>query len=739
MDQPSAAGFHEELHQDLLPWLVTALASVGLLIALLDPIKAPPPSPVALGFLMLGLAAVVWRLRKTSHVVAAWVTDVGMLLLVLLAWHWIPSSDVHHALVLTVIAAGLMQGATASVLLSLLASLALFFSASPSGPSLISRNALVSNVTILWLTTFLMCISQHVQKTMIAGVWERYRQARSDLEDARDRRLELKHALEDLALANSEMVRLNNLLFAAREAVEEARRTKEEFVANVSHELRNPLSMIIGFSDEILERPHAYTSRLPQDLLEDVTAIRRNSKHLARLVDDVLDLSQVDAGYMTLFVEKTPIREVVEEAAEAVALLFKKKGLTLSVDIPHDYPSVDCDRARIRQVIINLLSNAGRFTETGGARIHGTLRNEMIVVSVTDTGSGVDHTTAGRLFQPFQQADPSLRRRHGGTGLGLAISKRFIEMHGGKIWLESELGRGTTVSFSLPVHRPSREERPRRWFSPYQDLTPRTRRSLAPRIETGPQVVIFEEGNTLSRLAERYLDKLEPVTVHTVQEAAEAVESGTMAAVLINAPALPGRASAIKKLSGAGFDIPIMSCWVPEHHTKVGEMNVQDYLVKPILRSQLLDSIRKGAPGARSILVVDDDPEARQLFGRMLTTLDRGYEVLSAGDGATALAVMRERQPDLLLLDLVMPNQDGFAVLAAKAADPLIRHIPVIVVSAKDPQREPIVTEALVLTRQRGLSPHDLMLAVETLTYALPPRFGVRAQRETLAPSLASE
>jgi len=728
----------EEMHCDLLPGSVIALAAAGLLMALVDPVKAPPPSPTALGLLMVGLAAVVWQLLGRSKAAAIWAINLGVLLLIVLASRWMPSWQAHRALVLPVIAAGMIQSARACVIVTMFASLGLAAGAPSPGFSSTTLSGLVGSATVLWLAALLVCTWQRVQRGMVEEAWERYGQARGNLEDAREERLKLKQALEDLALANSEMVRLNNLLSAAREAVEEARRAKQEFVANVSHELRTPLNMIIGFSDEILERPQVYASQLPPDLLEDVAAIRRNSEHLARLVDDVLDLSETDMGHAKLLWERTSVREVAEEAVEAVALLFRKKGLALVVDMPGDLPSVDCDRARIRQVIINLLSNAGRFTETGGATIGAALQNGMVVVRVTDTGSGVDRKAIDRLFEPFQQADSSIRRRHGGTGLGLTISKRFIEMHGGKIWLESEPGRGTTVSFSLPIDRLSPEGGARRWFSPYQEYTTRPRRSLAPGTEPKSGLVIVEEGNALSDLAERYLEELEPISVRTVEEAGQAMESGAAAAVLINAPAQSPEARAFASLPARAFDVPIMSCWIPQRRMWVGEKNVQDYLVKPILRSHLLDSIAKVAPGARSILVVDDDPEALQLFERMLTNLNRDYRIICAGDGTSALALMRTRQPDLVLLDIVMPNKDGFAVLEAMAADPAIEQIPVIIVSAKDPKREPIVSEALVVTRQRGLSPRDLMLAVEALTCALPPRFGVPAQLETAVPSPVS-
>jgi CheY-like chemotaxis protein len=180
------------------------------------------------------------------------------------------------------------------------------------------------------------------------------------------------------------------------------------------------------------------------------------------------------------------------------------------------------------------------------------------------------------------------------------------------------------------------------------------------------------------------------------------------------------------------FDVPILSCWVPEQQGAFEQLGVEGYLVKPVDRDDLLASMAEVAPDAHSILLVDDDPEARQLFGRMLSDDDGEYGLLQAGDGEAALRMLRERQPDLLLLDLMMPHVDGFAVLEHKAGDENIRDIPTLILSARDPQKEPIISKALSVQRQNGLSARDLALALEAVTQALTPRFGAAAQRETI-------
>ncbi|MBC7236817.1 MAG: hybrid sensor histidine kinase/response regulator [Chloroflexi bacterium] len=571
--------------------------------------------------------------------------------------------------------------------------------------------------------TGLLAISQHPERRMLAWAWQGYAQARAALEQARDRQVELKQALEDLALANRETIRLNEMLSAARRAVEEARRAKEEFVANVSHELRTPLNMIIGFSDMILDAPETYSHRLPSALLADVAAIRRNSQHLSELVDDVLDLSEADSGSMQLFKERVSLAEVIQEAKDTVGGFFEKKGLTLNVDVPPDLPPMQCDRTRIRQVLLNLLSNAARFTERGGATIRAWVEGQMVTISVADTGLGMAADKVEKLFEPFQQGDPSIRRRFGGSGLGLAISKRLVEMHGGRIWLESKMGEGTTASFSLPLNGDWDTSDSRRWFGEYQAYVPRPRVASLPPLRAKPRVVVVEEGSVLSGLIERYAEDIEPVVVRTLDEAAYAVEANAASALVVN-DALDAGAEILARLPRMGFNVPILSCWVPERSAASAKLGVQGYLVKPVSRSALFRAIEQVAPEARTIVLADDDAEARRLFGRILASAERSYVVLHARDGERTLDLLRTRKPDLLLLDLIMPNMDGFEVLRVMRREPALASIPVIVLSAKDPEREPLISRSLMLSRQDGLSPRDLINALQAIVHTLKPRFG---------------
>ena len=503
---------------------------------------------------------------------------------------------------------------------------------------------------------------------------------------------------------------------------EEARRAKEEFVANVSHELRTPLNMIIGFSEMIIQAPQAYGDRLPPTLLSDIAVIHRNSQHLSSLIEDVLDLSQIEAGHMALSQERSSLREIIEEAALAVRPLIESKGLYLDIVVPANMPPLLCDRTRIRQVVLNLLSNASRFTDRGGIQVRAWQEKDQVVVSVADTGPGIGRQDQDKIFEPFRQLDGSARRRHGGRGLGLTISKKFVEMHHGKMWLESEVGVGTSFYFSLPVETPPPiGESISRWFSPYLHYEARTRRSLAPAPELRPHFVVLERGDALQRLLARHLDGAKVTSVHNMEEAFRELEHSPAQALIVNDASLKQALIPLTPLAELPHNTPLVTCWVPGRDDAAGELGVVDYLVKPVDRTTLLSALERLGNDVKTVLLVDDETEALHLFARMLVSAARGYRVLRATNGQQALSLLRKRRPDVMLLDLLMPGMDGFQVLAEKNQDVTLRDIPVIVISARDPMGEPIVSNALIATRNGGLSVREVVTCIQTVSEILSP------------------
>ncbi len=546
------------------------------------------------------------------------------------------------------------------------------------------------------------------------------KEARAMIEKSRDERLEFKQIQEDLVLANQELASLSNRLKVMHQIAEEARQAKAEFVANVSHELRTPLNMIIGFSELISQSPHLYGNDLPPALLVDIATIQRNSQHLSKLVNDVLDLSQVDAGRMALSKEWVNLPKVLEEAVMTVKPLFDSKGLYLETDILQDLPPAFCDGTRIRQVVLNLLSNASRFTEQGGARVKTERRESEVVISISDTGPGIAAENQDKLFEPFQQLDGSIRRRYGGSGLGLNISKRFVEMHGGKMWLESQIDVGTTFFFSLPltlpeVVTPTANEFGRS-FNPYYEYRARTERSKAPKPAVLPRFVLLEKGQILVKWFERYVDGIEVIHVQNAEEALHELNHLPAQALVVNtSDDLTGTVDDLAAMESP-YGTPIFTCRVPGEVEAAERLGIARYLVKPVTQNLLLSALESLGEDVKDVLLIDDTQEILRLFSRMLAAAPRSYRVFRATSGQRGLALMRERKPDAVLLDLIMPGMDGFQMLQEKALDPAIRDIPVIVVTSQDPVGEPIVSDTLSVARSGGFSARDLVACIQTVS-----------------------
>jgi CheY-like chemotaxis protein len=528
--------------------------------------------------------------------------------------------------------------------------------------------------------------------------------------------------MEDLQSANLQMIRLNRLAQAMRQLAEESRRTKEQFVANVSHELRTPLNMIIGFIEMIMQAPEAYGRHVPKALLADLSIVLRNSQHLSSLIDDILDLSQVETGQMALTRSPARLHELVEAAVIAVAPLYDSKGLTLGVEIDHELPLIDCDCTRIRQVLLNLLSNAGRFTEQGGTCIKAWHEDGQVMVSISDTGPGIPEEALERVFRPFEQLEPGGSGR-GGSGLGLAISRSFVELHGGTMHVESEVGAGATFSFNLPVG--NSEPLPKgvsRWFSPHLPYAERTHWPAVPVPTDRPRLLVVETGNTLQRLLNRYLQGTEIVAVSTLEEAIREIARVPAQALIVNDILTHDQTILMKQIADIPYGLPVIVCSVPGSHESAGELGVAAYLVKPITREVLLDTLSRLHLVNKTILLVDNDLDAQRLFRRMLVSAQEGYRVIRATDGRQALALLHQQPVDVVLLDLVMPNMDGFQLLVEKNQDPKLSQIPVIIISARDPEGQPIVSRSLMVTRSGGISVRRLIACIQALVPVLSPQ-----------------
>jgi signal transduction histidine kinase/CheY-like chemotaxis protein len=588
---------------------------------------------------------------------------------------------------------------------------------SPS--SILSLDHTVKSITILgiWVVVGLIWLTLRPLLRAVHWAWDGYEHSNELLEQARDLQVDHFQTMEDLKSANNRLTRLNQYTQTLRQIAEEERQTKEQFVTNVSHELRTPLNMIIGFIELITDDPKLYGKGIPIPLLADLQVILRNSQHLSSLIDDVLDLSQIDAGKTSLVKERVSLSEIIHASIIAVRPLYESKNLYLEVEIPSDIPLVLCDRTRIREVILNLLSNAGRFTEVGGVIVQVIRNNNQIIIAVKDTGPGITEENQEKLFRPFQQLDGSIRRHYGGTGLGLSISKRFIELHDGKMWVESTPGKGSSFFFTLYIDSPLPPDRTalslQNPYQPYELLRIHRPFQEAP---IKPRVIVVEEGGQIQHLLNRYMGEVEIIPINNLELAIKELESVPAQALLLNAVRVDDTLQRLKENIQLPEGVPAIIFSMPEIGGEFKEQGLIDYLVKPITRDALLGAIDHLKSKVKTILIVDDEPEILQLFRRMLTTSRKGFRILRASSGKQALEVLQTQKPDLILLDLVMPEMDGFQLLKIIKTDKVLQSIPVLLISARDLSGYPIVSDSLTVTCRDGLSVPKVLALIESLS-----------------------
>ena len=707
-----------DLRAESFPWALMVPFAAALYVLFRVGELAEPPQCVLAGTMLYATTSVAWLLRKRNYGLAVCCLVLGLGLSLLLLALWAKISVALLFLAVPVGLAALLANVVSGALAATVCTALLLFS--PGNLMPLDPPLRLAISVVLWSTVGLIWLALRPLLTALQWSWSSHDRSSALLQQARDQRVELKQALTDLASVNEQLVRLNRLAQALRQEAEEARRVKEQFVTTVSHELRTPLNMIIGFSEMMLRTPETYGEGVPQPMLADLAVVLRNSQHLSSLIDDVLDLSQIEAARLALMRERIAIGPIIEDAVIAVRPLYESKGLYLRVTVPDDLPTISCDRTRIREVVLNLLSNAGRFTDRGGVVIRAWQDGSDVVVSAADTGPGIAEKDVERLFKPFGQLDGSTRRRYPGSGLGLSISKSLIDLHGGRMWLESTEGVGSTFFFSLPIAAPvSAEGGVARWFSPYWDYEERPHPSHAPAVTIRPRLVVWERGNVLRRLLTRYFEQAEIVPAASLEEAAELLAQMPAQALLVNAPSVSEAMSALAKSGPLPFDTPVIVYSIPGIASTADALGAADYLVKPVARENLLAALERLNPAGNTILVVDDEPEALRLFRRMLLSTERRWRVLRAANGRQALRILRAQPPDVVLLDLVMPDMDGFGVLEAMNTDPSLQHIPVVVISARDPAGHPIVSSALGVIRGSGLSAPQVLSCTEAISRIL--------------------
>jgi signal transduction histidine kinase/DNA-binding response OmpR family regulator len=467
----------------------------------------------------------------------------------------------------------------------------------------------------------------------------------------------------------------------AREQAEAASRTKSTFLANMSHELRTPLNAIIGYSEILIEEA---TDRGDDASVSDLDKIKAAGRHLLGLINDILDLSKIEAGRMDIFVERVDLGTLARDVATLIAPLAQKNGNTLNLDVPADIGVMHTDLTKLKQCLVNLLSNASKFTRSGTISLK--VRREMLadqarfIFRVADTGIGMSAEQQGRLFQAFTQADASTTRNYGGTGLGLTISKHFCTMLGGSIDVHSEPGKGSEFTITLPDAQAEAVQ-----AAPAPKLVPQ---SFPPGDEI--KLLVVDDDESVHHLLSATLEKEGYRLLHAYdgEQAIELARSTAPDVITLDVmmPRVDGW-SVLGQLKSAPETarIPVIMISILDERTLGYSLGASEFMTKPIDRARLVALVKQfaGQPGSDLVLIVDDQADVRDIIKTTITGV--GLKAAEAANGQAALDWLASHaKPALILLDLMMPVMDGFEFLDRCQAEGILDNVPVVVLTARE-------------------------------------------------------
>jgi len=501
--------------------------------------------------------------------------------------------------------------------------------------------------------------------------------------------LKLSHHINDeIGVMIGQFDSMSRELIDAREAADTANQAKSAFLANMSHELRTPMNAILGYSEMLIEEAEDLEQ---EDFIPDLKKINKAGTHLLALINDVLDLAKVESGKLEAFPEDIDIDSLIDEVSGTAHPLVEKNNNTLSIERNGQLGRAHQDLTKLRQCLFNLLSNAAKFTHDGTITLHVERtvedRVDWLTLAVSDTGIGIPADKIEHVFEEFTQADDSTTRDYGGTGLGLAISRRFCQLLGGDLGAASEPGKGSTFTIRIPAILPGTKPQ-----APSAGTPAITGTELEALREAGPgtTILVIDDDPEACEIIERYLTK-DGYTVATAASGEQGLRLAheiRPAAITLDVmmPEMDGW-SVLRSLKADTVlrTIPVIMLSMVDDRTRGYSLGAVDYLTKPVDREQLNKTLSRyycAEDDTCPVLLVEDDPETREVMAR--TLVKAGWTVSEAGNGQEALDIMSGLHPRLILLDLMMPVMDGFDFLTVMRARPEWRHIPVIVITAKD-------------------------------------------------------
>lgn len=650
------------------------------------------PSMYFITFGLVVLTLLVNRLLDRAYLLAQILWAAGLAALIMLAYSYYLKPEIMLLFIFLPIMAEVMLGLKPTLILEAsILLLALFWNRLTFLPPLPGNYNLVLILSTLASTALGWGISNNLI-TSIEAASLHYNEAVKRLEEARKHRAEISVLLKDVNNANYQLDRMNLMLAYARNEADKAREERDRFALAVSHELRSPLNFIIGFSDLMVNSPDTYADpkAWPPGLYDDVREIYKSSTHLMNLINDILDMGKMDANQFAFFKEKTDFNSIAGEVCEMVQSAVNSKSLKLVLQVDPDLPPVFVDRTRIRQVLLNLVTNSLRFTRKGSITIRATRDSaDMLRVEVVDTGIGISKEDLPKVFKEFRQVGEGNYRSGEGSGLGLSIGRRFIQMHNGEMGVESEAGKGSNFFFTIPFHQHLDDVE---IISEGGEGTPIV--AVKDPVENAPLLLILTADAFSARVFARHLKGYKITILTDPAQIIPVVEQTFPRAVIID-DTLASHEKVVEFSQKPPFDLPILTFPVPvtrqDPRSSYPE-GVQEYLVKPVPRELLLKTIARLDLKIHSILVVDDDPSMIRFVTQTLKAnegdtikLPDDMEYQAALDGQEALRILRAIPVGAVFLDLDLTDMNGLTLLNWMQQDEELRKIPVVIISASDP------------------------------------------------------